>query len=293
MAPNVDQRTVEGFGFEWRTFDQSSLSEDEVNRISADYFRIFPWNALPLGAVGFDAGCGSGRWAKVVASRVGTLHCVDASAEALEVARRNLATVPNCTFHHATLDQIPFPDETADFGYSLGVLHCLPDPEMGIRSCVRKIKKGGPFLLYLYYAFDGRGPWYRRLWKLSDVLRRGISRLPYFPRFMCTQMIATFVYWPLARLARLIEMAGLRVDSLPLAGYRNLSFYTMRTDAFDRFATRIEHRFTALEIREMMLRAGLERIEFSDSPPYWSAIGYRQNGALAAEDVAMDTNTRG
>jgi SAM-dependent methyltransferase len=277
MAPNIDQKTVEGFGFEWRTFDQSTLSEEELNRLWAGYFRIFPWRVLPSDAIGFDAGCGSGRWAKVVASKVGTLHCIDASIEALEVARGNLVGMPNCVFHHATVDQIPFPDETADFGYSLGVLHHLPNTEMGIRSCVQKIKKGGPFLLYLYYAFDNRAPWYRTLWKISDILRRGICRLPYLLRYLFTQIIAILVYWPLARFARLIELAGLNVDSFPLSAYRNLTFYLMRTDAFDRFATRVEHRFTAQEIQEMMMRAGLERIEFSDTRPYWSAVGYRRD----------------
>lgn len=277
MTQNIDQKTIDGFGFEWRTFDQSSLSKEDVARVSADYLRLLPWDVLPSDAVGFDAGCGSGRWAKIVASKVGTLHCIDASIEALEVARRNLVGVPNCIFHHTTVDQIPFPDETADFGYSLGVLHHLPNTEMGIRSCVQKIKKGGPFLLYIYYAFDNRALWYRTLWKLSDVIRRGICRLPYLSRYLITQTIAVLLYWPLARFARLIESAGLNVASFPLAGYRNLTFYTMRTDAFDRFATRVEHRFTAREIREMMVRAGLERIEFSDAIPYWCAVGYRKD----------------
>jgi hypothetical protein len=114
------------------------------------------------------------------------------------------------------------------------------------------------------------------LWKISDMLRRGICRLPNLPRYLLSQVIAALVYWPIARFARLIESAGIDVDSFPLSAYRHLSFYTMRTDAFDRFATRVEHRFTKQEIGEMMIRAGLERIEFSDTLPYWSAVGYRR-----------------
>ena len=49
----------------------------------------------------------------------------------------------------------------------------------------------------------------------------------------------------------------------------------MRTDAFDRFGTRLEHRFTANQIEKMMAEAGLDRIVFSDSPPYWCAVGYK------------------
>ena len=73
---NLDPKTVEGFGDEWIRFDQSGMSCEETNRLFHGYFSIFPWAALPMGAVGFDLGCGSGRWAKLVAPRVGTLHCM-------------------------------------------------------------------------------------------------------------------------------------------------------------------------------------------------------------------------
>ena len=98
--PNIDRPTVEGFGEEWTWYDQSGLAEDERARLFEAYFHVFPWDSLPPEAEGFDAGCGSGRWAKSVAGRVGRLHCVDANAAALTVARRNLVSFSNCFFHH-------------------------------------------------------------------------------------------------------------------------------------------------------------------------------------------------
>ncbi|HYX41573.1 MAG TPA: class I SAM-dependent methyltransferase, partial [Pyrinomonadaceae bacterium] len=92
---NYDARTVEGFGREWRRFDQTELAESERQELFAAYFKIFPWPELPAQAVGFDLGCGTGRWAKLVASRVGRLYCVDASSAALNVARQNLAACAN------------------------------------------------------------------------------------------------------------------------------------------------------------------------------------------------------
>jgi SAM-dependent methyltransferase len=152
---NVDVKTVEGFGDEWTRFDQSSLPDVERRQLFESYFGLFPWNALPQDAVGFDLGCGSGRWAKLVASEVGRLHCVDPS-DAIEVARANLRDVQNCEFHRASVDSIPLADSSMDFGYSLGVLHHVPDTEAGLRACVKKLKSGAPFLVYLYYAFDNR-----------------------------------------------------------------------------------------------------------------------------------------
>ena len=92
VTPNHEPKTVQDFGREWTTFDQAELSATEAREHFERYFRIFPWGSLPNDAVGFDAGCGSGRWARFVAERVGTLYCFDASAAAAGVARRNLST---------------------------------------------------------------------------------------------------------------------------------------------------------------------------------------------------------
>ena len=271
---NIDAQTVAGFGDEWERFDQSSLPSAESAELFEGYFAVFPWDGLPASARGFDLGCGSGRWARHVASRVGHLHCIDPSA-AIEVARRNLAEFDNVTFARADADAIPLADGSMDFGYSLGVLHHIPDTARAMRQCVEKLKLGAPFLVYLYYRFDNRPGWFRALWKASDLARRGVSRLPNGPRYMVSQVIAAGVYWPLSRAAGLGERLGLSVRSWPLAFYRDLSFYTMRTDALDRFGTRLEHRFTREEIAAMMERAGLGDIRFSPREPFWCAVGVR------------------
>lgn len=275
MKSNADAHTVAGFGAEWSHYDQSDLSTAELDTMFGNYFHIFPWESLPAGAAGFDLGCGSGRWAKLVAPRVGMLHCIDASAEALAVARRNVGGAGRAAFHHASVDSIPLADGSMDFGYSLGVLHHVPNTEEGLRSCVAKLKPGAPFLLYLYYAFDNRPGWFAPLWKASDVVRRRVSRLPHPARIRATKAIAAGVYFPLARAAAVAERMGADVCNWPLSAYRASSFYTMRTDALDRFGTALEQRFTAREMQAMMERAGLTRIRFSQREPFWCAVGYR------------------
>lgn len=272
---NVDDRTVAGFGDEWRRFDQSSLSDHEFEELFDRYFREFPWASLADDAVGFDMGCGSGRWARGVAPRVGRLICMDASLDALEVACRSLAGSANCAFVQASVGAVPIGDATMDFGYSLGVLHHVPDTAAAIRECARKLKPGAPLLLYIYYAFDNRPWWFRLIWRASDALRKIVSSLPMGPRYYATQPIALFVYWPLARLSKLLERLGFDVDAFPLSSYRHSSFYTMRTDALDRFGTRLEQRFTAPQIATMMRDAGLDGVRFSATVPYWCAVGFK------------------
>jgi hypothetical protein len=163
-----------------------------------------------------------------------------------------------------------------DFGYSLGVLHHVPDTQAGLDASVRKLKPGAPFLVYLYYAFDNRPWWFRALWRLSDLLRRVMSRMPRGLTYGLSQLVALLVYLPIARTAALLERLGITVSNFPLSFYRHRSFYTMRTDALDRFGTRLERRFTRKEIQTMMDRAGLERIEVSPTEPFWCAVGYRR-----------------
>jgi SAM-dependent methyltransferase len=270
---NIDKKTVDGFGDEWTRFDQSEMSLKDVSEVFNKYFLIFPWQDISTSVEGFDLGCGSGRWARLVAPRVAKLHCIDPS-DAINVAKKNLINHPNCIFHKAGVDNIPLADGSMDFGYSLGVLHHIPDTQSALSSCVKKLKVGAPFLVYLYYSFDNRPLWFRILWRSSDLLRRLISKMPYDLRYWCSQLLAGFVYWPLANIARISEKMGIDVSNFPLSFYRNHGFYVMRTDALDRFGTRLEQRFSKKQITDMMISSGLTDIAFSERDPYWCAIGY-------------------
>jgi ubiquinone/menaquinone biosynthesis C-methylase UbiE len=259
---NIDVETVKAFGQEWSTFTQEALSASEREEVFGKYFCLIDWNKKP-GKV-LDMGCGSGRWDVLVAPLVGELVAADASCEALEVARRNVQA-PNVSFIEATPDSLPYPDGYFDFIFSLGVLHHVPDTAGAIHSLANKLRLGGTLLLYLYYAFDNRPAWFRAVWKVTDLVRRVTSRLPFSLRYALSQIFATCVYWPLARTAKYLPVS----DSWPLKFYANRSFCFMRTDALDRFGTKLEKRFTQKQITEMLKSAGFTNIRFSDLEPYW------------------------
>lgn len=275
MSPNSDRDTIDSFGDEWSRFDQSALPEDESRALFDKYFSVFPWQALPANASGFDMGCGSGRWARWVAPRVGQLHCIDPS-NALDVARKNLAEHDNIHFHQGGVDERCLPNASQDFGYSLGVLHHIPDTTAAMRACVDMLKPGAPFLVYLYYAFDNRSKIYAAAWKASELLRWVVSSLPPVVKHCATDILAVLIYFPLARMSWLLEKLGVKVGSIPLSFYRNCSFYTMRTDSRDRFGTPLEQRYSRRQIETMMLGAGLADIVFSENAPYWCAMGIKK-----------------
>ncbi len=275
MSENIDIKTVDGFGYQWKTYNQDGLDDSEYDDIFKRYFKIFPFKKLSDNPVGFDLGCGSGRWAKSIASKVGKLYCIDPSSEALNVAKNNLVAFDNIEFLNNGVNDIDIEKNSMDFGYSLGVLHHIPDTLEGIKKCVEIIKPNGYFLLYLYYSLDNKPFWYKTIWKISNIFRILISILPNFLKLFITKIIALLIYYPLARISLLLEKLGFNVEDFPLSAYKDKSFYTMKTDSFDRFATRLEQRFSKKEIEQMMEEAGLKNIVFNESIPYWVAVGQK------------------
>jgi SAM-dependent methyltransferase len=210
----------------------------------------------------------------LVAPRVGHLHLLDASPEALAVATENLKGAANVSFHAKSVAEIPLSPQSLDFAFSLAVLHHVPDTQAAIAAIADKLKPNAPFLIYLYYALDNRPAWYRLLWRITDLVRLVVSRLPHPLRLIVSQAIAALVYWPLARLA-LLTQRGQSASALPLSYYADKSFYVMRTDAYDRFCTRLEKCFRRDEIEHLLVQAGFKDIVFSDRQPFWCAVGLK------------------
>ena len=271
---NADQSTLQAFDAKWSNRWKGRSDAAHDLRIFQSFFSLFPFAELTKGE-GFDLGCGVGRHAAMVAPRVSKIHCIDPSPNAVAAAREALAGQDNAEFHLADVDHIPLADRSQDFGFSMGVLHHIPDTEAALRHCVAKLKPGAPFLLYLYYRFDDRPLWFRMIWKASDVARRLICRLPIRSRKWATDALAVGVYWPLSRLALLLERSGRNVANLPLSFYRRTPMRGLKVSSYDRLATPLEQRFTRPEIERMMLRSGLTDIRFQEHEPYWVALGRR------------------
>ena len=270
---NKDSSVINDFGDEWNFYRQD---KEDLGIAFNEYFHIFPKEYLNKNSVGFDMGCGSGRWAKFIAPKVKVLNCIEPSKKAMKVAKNNLKNFTNCVYENASATNSNLKNKSQDFGYCLGVLHHTNNPEDGLKKCVAKLRKGSPFLLYLYYKFDNRPKYYYWIWTLTIIPRKIISFLPFKIKLIITRIISLSIYLPLARTSKLLKKIGINNENFPLWNYSNKSFYFMQTDALDRFGTKIEKRFTKIEISKMMNSAGLENISFSKKAPYWVALGYKK-----------------
>lgn len=272
---NIDLDTVESFGDEWTKF--SNFSEEEISDIaSTHYFDIVQSEWINNKHV-LDVGCGTGRWTKYVAKHAKTVDAVDPS-KAIEAAAVLLADCDNVRLSRASVDNLPFDDESFDFVFSLGVLHHIPDTELALKQCVNKLKCGGYFLTYLYYSLDNRGAFFKGMFYISDIFRKYISRLPIRAKNLFCDFIAISIYLPLIILGASFKVIGLKkiAQKIPLHFYINKTFNVIRNDARDRFGTPLEQRFNKEQIRSMMEKAGLSDIIFSNNEPYWHAVGKKK-----------------
>jgi len=269
---NLARDTVESFGDEWEQF--SEFNDTELDQIGADYFDMLPEEIVGESTLALDVGCGSGRWTKLIAPKLGRVEAVDPSS-AVFVAQKNCRSLPNVRVSQASVANLPFAPGSFDLAFSLGVLHHVPDTAAGIRSCVNMVKPGGYFLVYLYYNLDNRGWVYRGLFGCVNAVRGIVSGLPSALKRAVCDLIALAVYWPMASLAGFVEAVAGRAaaEKIPLNYYRNTRFHIMRNDSRDRFGTPLEQRFSKAQIHRMMEDAGLVDIKFSPKQPFWVALG--------------------
>jgi SAM-dependent methyltransferase len=269
---NIDMKVVKSFGEEWNKFH--NFSPKVIEKICKEYFDIVDDTVINKDTYMIDIGCGSGRWSEYFLDKVNFVEAVDPS-DAIFAADKLLEGKDNVRITRASINTLPWPDETFDFGMSVGVLHHIPDTQAALDSCVKKIKKGGHFYVYLYYKLDNRGFLFKSLFRLSDLLRRVVSRMPSKSKKVTCDVLAVTAYMPFVLTAKLFYAMGYKrmASKIPLSAYANKDFYIIRNDSLDRFGTRLEQRFSRPEIEAMMKKAGLTNIRFGEHGAYWHAIG--------------------
>jgi SAM-dependent methyltransferase/uncharacterized protein YbaR (Trm112 family) len=272
-ATKAQRETARSFGYEWQAFSEM-LPDYESN------FRWYFERFAPGSFTGkriLDAGCGTGRHTYHMAqSGAGEVVAMDFS-QAIEVAARNNSGNQNTHFVQADIYHPPFPPDSFDFVYSLGVLHHLPDPEKGFRTLLPLLRVGGYMNIYLYWNLEGEPAWRRAALSVVTNVRRMTTRMPHALLKKLSWLIAagfqvTFVL-PSRALARFQPTRSL-ADRVPLGHYRKYSFRVLYTDQFDRFSAPLENRYGRAEVTGWLERAGLDEVVILGGAG-WRASGRR------------------
>ena len=263
------ERTLTSFGYEWNAFDEV---RDEDEHFAEIYFRDLDLDGL-RSKVGLDAGCGKGRFTRILADHLAAEVALDGSS-AVEAAARNLRGHSNVTVVQADLRDAPFAPGSFDFISSLGVLHHLDDPFEGFRRLVDYLAPKGQILLYLYSRPAQRGVRSVAL-DAATAVRTVTVRLPHRTLKALSTPIAALLYasfvlpgrWGDRR--KIAALAGLPMDT-----YRDKPFRSLVLDTFDRLSAPVEYRYTWEELAPWFTATGLE-VDAARDETGWFILAHR------------------
>ncbi len=136
---------VASFGRQWNRYDVERPEEDAEVFLTKTGLKP----ASLAGRLVLDAGCGGGRYSRLLGTQGARVVGLDLS-HAVEKAASACANLPNVQIIQADLLDIPIPSQTFDVAFSIGVLHHSPDPRLAFRQVADKVKPGGQLAVWLY-----------------------------------------------------------------------------------------------------------------------------------------------
>jgi SAM-dependent methyltransferase len=269
VADQSTARTLDRFGYEWTAFDEV---REEDERFAAIYFRDLDLASL-AGQVGLDAGCGKGRFTRVLARHLDAVVALDGSA-AVESAARNLEPLGNVVVVKDDLRTAPFAPGSFDFVTCLGVLHHLEDPHRGFERLLEYLAPGGRMLLYLYSRPSSPSLRAAAL-AVARIVRMVTVKLP--PRLVKALALpmAWALYTGLVLPGRWGAAAGVGLLArLPLATYRDKPVRSLVLDTFDRLSAPVEHRYVWSELEWWFTDAGMT-VEAARDDAGWFILAHK------------------
>jgi SAM-dependent methyltransferase len=184
------------------------------------------------GKLVLDAGCGGGRYARLLGRHGAKVVGVDLSS-AVEKAAALCAELPWVTILQADLARLPLAERAFDFVFSIGVLHHAPDPRGAFAQVARRVKPGGRLAVWLYRRNTPPQEW------INAALRAVTTRLP--PRVLERACAGLGVLGSVPVLNRTLNK---------IANFSNHPDWTLRVcDNFDWYAPRYQSHHTVEELK--------------------------------------------
>jgi SAM-dependent methyltransferase len=254
---------AESFGYQWNRFARTQLDSASGTTRSRDTFvEKTGWALGDLrGARVLDAGCGIGRFAEVCADAGAEVHAVDLST-AVEAAARNVGRRPRVHLYQADIMRLPFPPESFDFVYSLGVLHHTPNTRAAFLKLPPLLRPGGRLAIWVYAP--------RLRWLVGGAILRVVTpRLPKRWLLRLSRAVS-----PLYHVHRIPLLGRLTRVALPVSLELDPEWRWL--DTFDWYSPRYQWKHGAPEVEAWFREAGLGQIRRGPVPT--SVSGVRTTG---------------
>lgn len=260
-----DQHYSASFGYEWTRWPRVQFESENIGRpMEGETTRM--WEAVTrqegLGAARektiVEFGCGPGRFLDVVRRKGGAAVGIDLS-QAVEVARTNFEDDPDVLIVQGDVTRAPFLTGSFDGGFSIGVLHHIPEPLQGLRELTRCVRPQG----WVACAVYRKGSFYdlpsvARLRRLHSHISKHLGNTPALAYSFLAAYGLYYLHLALykTRLAGLAEWLWRNVwviAEFPDARWRLL-------DTFDAVTPHYASCHTAEEVQAWMSESGCRNI---------------------------------
>jgi SAM-dependent methyltransferase len=263
-AVDEQSRTKSAYGLQWNRFRIVRPEEDRAtfrNRTG-----LTPGDLA--GQVVLDAGCGMGRYLRVVAEAGAVAVGMDLS-RAVDAARDLTRKWPGVSVVQGDLLRLPFAEGSFDHIYSLGVLDHTPDPRRAFLGLARLLRPGGRIAIWVY---PRERP---RLERIINLHRAISTRLPLgvlvpFSRLMAP--VGAIKRRLMASRNPAVAKLGVGLNVLTIGVSMHPDPEVRVCDTLDWYAPRYLSRHTPDEVRGWFEEAGLvEVVDLSRDQVYFHA----------------------
>ena len=243
---------VASFGRQWTRYAVERLEEDEETIETKTGFRLSELGGRDV----LDAGCGGGRYSFVAARHGARVVAVDMS-RAIDRAARMCAEFPHVDCIQADLLRLPLQPGSADFAFSIGVMHHSSHAAAAFRQVAATLRPTGRLAVWLY----------RRNTLIQECINevlRGVTRRMPIPQL------------------ETIAIVGAVLGSLPvinrtmnkLVNFSSHPVWENRLcDTFDWYSPRYQSHHTVAELMSWFRAAGFS--DLRELPPAKSGRLYR------------------
>jgi SAM-dependent methyltransferase len=235
----VQQAHLASFGLQWNRYEVAHDDEDRATFQAKTGFKIDELKGLRV----LDAGCGGGRYCKVAAEAGAFVTGADHSSAVVKAA--TLCEGLDVRLVQADLKQLPFPEESFDLAFSIGVMHHDKNTRTVFDAVSKMVKPGGRMAVWLYR----KNIWPQEV--VNNFLRQRTTR------------------WKPERLEPWCRfgafLGGIPLVKQTLSKVANFSTHPVREnricDTFDWYAPEFQYHHTTAELESWFTEAGFDGLQ--------------------------------
>lgn len=179
MRQSTDAREIqrsEREHFDHKVAEEAGVLEEDMDSLKARmWLDLLGLERKLQGRNILECACGTGKLTTVLAQQAESVRSFDISPQSVKITRQRIEKkhLKNVKVEVASMEDLPYQDESFDIVVGLFILHHLADLEQGIRQISRVLAPGGKAV---FYETSGSNP-ILIFWRKYLTGRWGIPKL--------------------------------------------------------------------------------------------------------------------